>query len=148
MYLDDPAVIETYYTKVYNVLNQPTSPEKFNELCEALKCSDFTTVAEKYRLISQDMVNLVVPYGDGNKLKEDVLENGLNAGWCRKAQLYSVAVRRPRSGDPIRDIMERAPIFKRGERLESEDWFLYTTNAKYDGLTGLEVPCGNDFCGV
>ena len=148
VYLDDPSVIETYYTTVYKVLNQPTSPEKFKELCEALKCSDFTTVAEKYRLISQDTVNLVVPYGDGNQLKEDVLENGLNADWCRKAQLYSVAVRRPRTGDPIWDIMEPAPIFKRGERLKSEDWFLCTTNAKYDGLTGLEVPRGNDFTDV
>lgn len=148
VYLDDPSVIETYYTTVYKVLNQPTSPEKFKELCEALKCSDFVAVAENYRLISQDTVNLVVPYSDGNKLKEDVLKNGLTADWARKAQLYSVAVRRPRLGDPIWDIMEPAPIFKRGGRLESEDWFLCTTNAKYDGSTGLEVPLGNDFCGV
>lgn len=148
VYLDDPSVIETYYTKVYNVLNQPTSSAKFKELCEALNCSDFTAVAEKYRLISQDTVNMVVPYRDGNKLKEDILKNGLTADWSRKAQLYTVAVRRPRPGDPIWDIMEPAPIFKRGERLESEDWFLCTTNAKYDGLTGLEVPRGNDFCGV
>jgi len=146
VYLDDPSVIETYYTTVYKVLNQPTSPEKFKDLCEALKCSDFITVAEKYRLISQDTVNLVVPYGDGNQLKEDALKNGLTADWSRKAQLYSVAVRRPRTGDPISAIMEPAPIFKRGERLKSEDWFLCTTNAKYDGLTGLEVPRGNDFC--
>jgi len=89
-----------------------------------------------------------VPYGDGSQLKADVLENGLNADWCRKAQLYSVAVRRPRTGDPIWDIMEPAPIFKRGERLKSKDWFLCTTNAKYDGLTGLEVPRGNDFMDV
>lgn len=147
-HLDDPSVIEKYYNTVYKVLNQPTSPKRFTELCDALKCSDFTMVAEKFRLISQDTVNLVVPYSDGNKLKEDVLKNGLTADWARKAQLYSVAVRRPRLGDPIWDIMEPTPIFKRGERLESEDWFLCTTNAKYDDLTGLEVPRGNDFCGV
>jgi len=148
VYLDDPAVIETYYTTVYNILNQPTSSAKFEEICDALNCSDFTAVAEKYRLISQDTVNLLVPYGKGAQRKEDILKNGLTADWSRKAQIYSVAVRRPRPGDPIWDIMEPAPIFKRGERLESEDWFLCTTNAKYDGLTGLEVPLGNDFCGV
>jgi CRISPR-associated helicase Cas3/CRISPR-associated endonuclease Cas3-HD len=147
VYLDAPSVIETYYITVYEFLKQPTSAKKFKDLCEALEGSDFTTVAEKYRLIEQDMVNLVVPYGEeGRQLMEAVLENGLNTDWSRKAQLYSVAVRRPRQGDPIRDIMEPAPIFKRGERLESEDWFLCTANAKYDELTGLEVPRGNDFC--
>lgn len=148
LYLDDPSVIEKYYTKVYEVLDQPSSSKKFKELCEALGRCDFTTVAEKYRLISQDTVDVLVPYCEGSKLKEDVLENGLTADWSRKAQLYSVTVRRPRIGDPIRDIMEPAPIFKRGERLESEDWFLCTTNARYDELTGLEVPRGNDFCGA
>lgn len=146
VYLDDPSVIGTYYTTVYNVLNQPTSSTKFEKLCDALRCSDFITVAQKYRLINQDTVNLVVPYGDGNQLKESVFKNGLTADWTRKAQLYSVAVRRPKREDPIWDIMESAPIFKGGERLESEDWFLCTTNAKYDALTGLGVPGGNDFC--
>ena len=143
----DPSVIGPYYTRLYDVLNQPTSAKKFKDICEALEGSDFITVAEKYRLIEQDMVNLVVPYGEeGRQLMEAVHKIGLNADWSRKAQLYSVAVRRPRPGDPIRDIMEPAPIFKRSERLESEDWFLCTANAKYDELTGLEVPHGNDFC--
>ena len=64
VYLDDPSVIETYYTRLYDVLNQPTSAKKFKDICEALEGSDFITVAEKYRLIEQDMVNLVVPYGE------------------------------------------------------------------------------------
>lgn len=147
-YLDDPTVIGAYYTKVYEVLRQPTSPKKFKDLCDALKSSDFSMVAQKYRLINQDTINVVVPYGDGNKLKAEVCENGLTADWCRRAQLYSVAVRRPRIGDPVLDIVEPAPIFKKGERLASEDWFLCTTNANYNELAGLEMPHGCDFLGA
>jgi CRISPR-associated helicase Cas3 len=146
-FLDDPAVIEKYYATVYDVLDLPTSSSsRYKKLSEALKSADFPDVAANYRLISQDTVNLVVPYGKGQELKDEVLSTGLNADWPRRAQTYSVAVRRPKQGDPLWDIIEPAPIFKRGERLESEDWFLCTTNAKYDSLTGLEVSLGNDFC--
>ncbi len=145
VYLDDPDVIEKYYATVYNVLGIATLSTKYKELSAALQRSDFPAVAEHYRLISQDTVNLVVPYGNGKELIDKVLSQGLTADWSRKAQLYSVSVRRPRHGDPIRDIMEPAPIFKRNKRYESEEWFLSTTNAKYSTLTGLEVPLGNDF---
>ncbi len=148
VYLDNPSIIETYYATVYNVLEIQTSSTKYTKLSEALNCSDFPSVAEQYRLISQDSVNLVVPYGEGEKLIADVLVNGFSADWSHKAQLYSIAVRRPRSGDSICNIMEPAPILKKNERYDSEDWFLSTTNGKYDALTGLEVPLGNEFWGA
>ena len=144
-YMHNPTVVEKYYTTVYDFLGHITSSPKFKELSESLKGSHFPDVAAKYRLISQDTINLVVHYGEGEKLIKEVHAHGFTGEWARRAQLCSVAVRRPRHDDDLLGIMEPIPIFRGRERFESEDWFACTSNAKYDTLTGLEVPRGNDF---
>ena len=126
-------------------MKNDTNAKRHEELCEAIFNADFADVAKLYRLINQDVVNVVVRYGMGGELVREVLDNGMNPDWMRRAQAYSVGVRRPRVGDAIRDIIEPAPIFKRGERFNSDDWYLCTTNAKYDDLTGLEFPQGTSW---
>lgn len=140
LYLDAPETIERYFNKVRSLLKREESAKKYKELCKALTCADFVDVAHLYHLIEQNVITVVVPYGKGKELIGEALKHGINAGWMRRAQSYSVSVRRPDSDAPIRGVIEPAPIFKRGERFDSEDWFLCTTHAKYDDLTGLEVP--------
>jgi len=143
LYLDDPAVIERYYQKLYDFLGH-TEPPK--ELCSALENADFVDVAQRYRLIKQDTVNLVVPYKTGQSLIEDVWEKGLSNDWIRRAQLYAVSVYRSGISEDVRDIMCAAPIFKQGERFASEDWFICASTAEYSELTGLPASGKYDRC--
>ena len=145
-YLDAPETIKRYYQTVYDILNHIENKEEYKELCAALQCADFVEVAKSYHLISEDTVNVIVPYGDGKALADEIWKNGLTSDRMRCAQRYSVSVRRPHSRDSaIQDILIPVKIFRRGGPLWSENWFICADNVNYSDLTGLEIPASKGF---
>nr|WP_232472477.1 CRISPR-associated endonuclease Cas3'' [Deinococcus sp. DB0503] len=89
--LDDPATFRHFYQRLW-----PYTRTHREELREAVARQDYPTVARLYRLIPQDSVNVVVPYGEGPALIEEARQQGITHAWMRRAQPYTVTVfRRP-----------------------------------------------------
>jgi CRISPR-associated endonuclease/helicase Cas3 len=105
MGLDRPELFRAYYRQLYGVTGLDTGEdEKASRLEEAVRNLDFVEVAQQYRLIDNDAVDVLVPYRPdelGELLGE--LEGGrfVPAGWLRKARPHAVSVYRPKFDDPL-----------------------------------------------
>ena len=136
--LDDPATFHRYYRR----LLQYTSADD-RTLQDAIRRHDFPLVAEHYRLIDQGAVNVVVPYGEGVHLIDEALHEGIDAGWIRRAQPYSVSVFQRRN-NALPDFCAEVSVRETGSqnglrRLETaEQWRVCVQPDAYDSsLMGL-----------
>jgi CRISPR-associated endonuclease/helicase Cas3 len=135
--IDDPKVFDAYYRKFYDVTNvADISQGRAGELAEAIRRQDFVRVAELYRLIPKDAINVLVPY-DLPAYEElaEVRNSRLTGDWIRKARPYTVGLYRPKPGLPI--WLEAVPV-ARGRA--AEDWFIYLclgNKSDYDPTLGL-----------
>lgn len=91
--LDDPATFRRFYEWLWQY-----EAIDLEELQEAIRRQDYPEVAKLYRLIPDDGVNVVVPYGVGRDLIHEARQEGVTVGWMRQAQPYTVSVFRPASG--------------------------------------------------
>jgi CRISPR/Cas system-associated endonuclease/helicase Cas3 len=139
--LDDPDSFRAYYQRLFNL----SQPQALNpDLKQAMKAGDFVEVARQYRLIKNDVINVVVPYGGSNAdydaLLNEEAEPGINADWMRRAQALAVGCYRPRLGHPAWGALKPARLKFR--RMESDEWFLLNDvpGWSYDALTGLQLP--------
>lgn len=134
----DPALFTRYYTALYDVTRPETMRE---ELLQAIKDQNFKEVARLYRVIEQDPINVLVPYGpnmaDYEALADEVRRNGITARWIRRARRFSVSLFKPRPNDPVCGFLEPVPIVG-GQT--SDDWFIWSRAQDYDDLLGLLVP--------
>lgn len=143
--IHDPSVFREYYQWLYG-LTDPDSQDK--ELAEAIQSKDFPRIAEKYRLIEQDAIQVLVPWRARldrfEKLRDEMDRDGIHAGWMRRAQGLAVSVFRPRDDDPARGVLIPAKLrFSRRTRGgESDEWFLLEDQHGefYDDLLGLKLP--------
>ncbi len=137
--LQDPTLFQTYYREFYGLANV-TDEER--ELVQFLKTYDFAEVAECYRLIDNDTINVLVPYArrieDYRELRDTGLSRGLSREWLRRARplavnLYKVDKRAARKGaddwlEPIRD------------RGVETGWYIYLNEGHYSEALGLVAP--------
>lgn len=138
--LNDPSVFERYYRMLYDF----SDPAKLNKpLTQALTARDFPAVAEHYKLIDQDVINILVPYDLPvyRDLRDDVFRHALSASWIQAARMHSVAVYRPKQGHAAWALLKPAPL-KRGEM--SDEWFVWLDEEGYDPVGGLRLPTGTD----
>ena len=136
--IDDPEIFKIYYEKLYSI----SDPKELNkQLQDAIKNQDFVKVAECYRLIRQDVINVLVPYDlkTFRDLRDRARNDGLSAVWIREARPYTVSVFRPRGNDTnLWDHLENVPLSR---RTESADWFFCRDENAYDRvLIGLMLP--------
>ncbi len=134
--IHEPGVFARYYRELYDLVR----PENKNEeLINALERKDFADVAKLYRVISQDAVNVLVPYDNTRfqALAEEVRQNRLSGRWIVRARPYSVALFRPRADDPVGWRLE--PVAVRGGA-PSGEWFLYMDAKDYSAEIGLVPP--------
>jgi CRISPR-associated endonuclease/helicase Cas3 len=92
--LDDPAAIRQYFTSLYKT--EDTDRRRIQELRKAL---DYPKTAQEFRLIDDNTISVIVPYGDGEgrrRVEETWQALESRAGNLRKLlrllQPYSVAL--------------------------------------------------------
>jgi CRISPR-associated endonuclease/helicase Cas3 len=136
MDIDDPQLATRYYRALYNI-GRPHERKK--DLTEAIERQDFVEVAREYRLISQDSINVLVPYDpDAYKgLAGEVRSTRLTRRWMLKARPHTVSLFRPKPAARIWGFLEGVPL---GRNATADDWFIYLQPKHYDRDLGLVPP--------
>lgn len=143
MNLDDPGFITAYYRELYDLAGIATEPAT-REILKAIQDGSFPDVAQLYRLIKQDAINVLVPYAPRQALFDDLRTkadlSGLTREWIRAARPLTVSLYRPKDSDPIWDALLPVPVAGWRQR-EQNDWFIYAVSDHYHPQLGL-VPSG------
>ncbi|RKX23017.1 MAG: hypothetical protein DRP35_00545 [Candidatus Zixiibacteriota bacterium] len=129
-----PELFNKYYRKLYNISN----PQNQNiELINAIKMQDFKTVAEIYKYIKSDTINVIVPYDLDmyESLKLEAKSNGLTRNWIAKSKPFTVSIYRPSKNSDIWCQLDPVPINHKKD--ETDNWFIYLDKSHYDKDKGL-----------
>ncbi len=143
--LDDPALYRRYYRDFFDGSRITEGKAK---LREAIACRDFAAVAQEYRLIEKDAIEVLVPYDltAFEALRAEVTVAGRPlARWVKKARRHAVSLYRPKRDDEVWSVL--APLSaapkkarERDDRLLRDEWFVLTGAGEYDrellGLVG------------
>ncbi|WP_198322783.1 MULTISPECIES: CRISPR-associated helicase Cas3' [Methylococcus] len=145
MVIDDPEFITAYYRELYDI-SRPETAKKACELLDFVRAGAFPEIAQTYRLIEQDTINVVVPYAARldlfTALQEMADTEGLNARWIKKARPLSISLFRPKADDPVWDGL--IPVQNKPQRgkKSQEDWFIATVPEHYHPQLGYQPPTG------
>lgn len=143
MRLDDPDFIVEYYRKLYDI-SKPEMSSATNDLLKYVKAGSFPDVARQYRLIKQDVINVLVPYApliaEFDRIRAEAEKIGLTATWIKNARKLTVNLYRPKLYDTIWDSLIPVKTGRRKVRGEG-DWFIYAVKDHYSPDLGL-VPSG------
>jgi CRISPR-associated helicase Cas3/CRISPR-associated endonuclease Cas3-HD len=136
--INDPGLFREYYRRLYDLSNPASQNPVLNDAITAL---DFPEIAKCYRLIEQSAIQVLVPW-KGRREEFDILcseaeQDGISAGWMRRAQGLAVSVYRPNDGTPAWAIPAK---LRRGIGT-SEEWFILEGDY-YDDILGLNPPKG------
>lgn len=141
--INDPAIFQAYYRRLYD-LNAPADMNA--DLSDAIQARDFVEVARGYRLISQDAIQVLVPWAERqdlfNALRNEAEQGGISSAWIRRAQGLAVSVFRSRDGYPPAWAIP-AKLWRRATSNsgDSDEWFILQ-GAYYDETLGLKPPDG------
>ncbi|MCX5867694.1 MAG: CRISPR-associated helicase Cas3' [Proteobacteria bacterium] len=138
MDIHDTELFNEYFRELYDVVR----PENRKpELIEAIKRQDFVQVAQLYRVIEKDTINVLMPYDLDifRQLEEEVRQTGLNGKWIAKARPYTIGLFRPKPREPIATYLIPVPLTRYAN---AEDWFIYSKSKHYHPDTGLVPPEG------
>jgi CRISPR-associated helicase Cas3/CRISPR-associated endonuclease Cas3-HD len=142
MRLDDPSFIASYYRELYDLSGVASSTES-REILAAIESGSFPDVADLYRLIRKDAINVLVQYGPlatlFEELRSDADSKGLSGAWIRRARPITVSLYRPSETDPVWDSLIAVALGGRQHRSVS-DWFIYATAEHYHPQLGLLPP--------
>lgn len=138
--LDDPDTYHRFYERFWRY-----EVTELEELRDAIQQQNYPKVAELYRLIPNDSVNVVVPYGDGLALMQEARQQGITREWMRRAQLYTVSVFRRRDGT-LPPHLEPLNFRPRGGGApqEAPDWFICPHQEAYDAKLFGFLPDGGE----
>lgn len=135
-----PDIIRKYYELLYSLRDIAMS----EDMARAINELDFAEMAQHYRLIRQDAINVLVPYDvalDGYRSLMYVAEHqGIAGSWMRKARGLTVSLFRPKPGDVAWDSLIPLQEKHRGQLNISEDWFTVSKLEHYDRDLGLRLP--------
>ncbi len=137
--LYNPKVIDQYYRRLYTV----AVPEQLaKDLYQSIADLSFPQVAQQFRLIKSDMINIVVPFDEQlfENLKILADEKGLTAQWIKQARGLSISLYRPKSDDVVWDSLLPVQQFKQGRYSKQEDWFMVNNDKDYDKTLGYKKP--------
>ncbi len=137
--IDDPKTYLDYYTKLYDM----TKCHDWEGLKDAVEILNFEDVAEKYKVIDQDTINILVPFDpvEFEKLAQEARDNikkgGITRSWQKRASKHSVSVYRPKPGDQLFNYLEEIKVS--GSSCLNE-WFIATGHLEYHRKLGLIIP--------
>lgn len=131
--LTDPESIKAYYERFF------AGNPKNKELEDAIEIKDYKNVAEKYRLINNAGIRLVVPWVDRAELFEEISEANdsqkITLALLRKAAPITITCF---ENDSLRDYISEIYIYKYGKRLRTGYYLINTGFEKYyDSNFGL-----------
>jgi CRISPR-associated helicase Cas3/CRISPR-associated endonuclease Cas3-HD len=139
--INDPNLFRNYYRQLYD-MNDPASLNA--ELDNAIKEIDFPKIADLYRLIDQDAIQVLVPWADRwddfQALRNEAEQTGISASWMRRAQGLAVSVYRRRDGPPAWAIPAKLRHGGKPNPMR-DDWFILEGDY-YDETFGLKPPEG------
>ena len=126
--IDDPDTFRKYYSKLYR---RTLIAEEAGPLREAIEELDFERVAELYKVIDEDTIQVVVAYAPETfrELCESAREHRLSREWIRRARPHVVNLFRPKPSDDVWNILKPVKLAN-GE--EAGDWFLTLREDVYD----------------
>jgi hypothetical protein len=123
------------------------SGEREANLGQALDECSFVKVANLYRLIDSDTINVLVPYDPAtfDTLRDEILNGdrrkpGFIRDWIRRARPHSVGVYRPRPDSPNWCFIQPVYFGKPLDSNNDADWFICLPDATYDENLGLQFP--------
>lgn len=135
--INDPEVFKIYYRRLYD-LNDPAMQNA--ALSTAIQELDFVEIAKAYRLIEQNVIQVLVPWAgrleEFQTLRTEADRQGINSNWMRRAQSLAVSVYRTNDGPPAWAIPAK---LRRGG--VSDEWFILEGEF-YDDILGLNPPKG------
>jgi len=148
---NNPEILRQYYQQFYDLTGRGKGERKDEkDLWQAIEAGDFNRVADEYKLIEQDSINILVPYNKtnfGNLVQQMDNKTPRNLEivrqWIVAARPYSISIIRPKSDKSEWNCLK--PIqFSLKEEPENynSNWFRVLPEVKYDNLTGLEIPEG------
>jgi len=138
--INDPKVFQTYYRRLYDV-NNPASQNA--ELQQAIDALDFPRIADLYRLINQDAIQVLVPWAERREefdaLRTQADRQGIGGEWMRRAQYLAVGIYRPKQDHPAWGVLIPAKLRRGGT---SDEWFILEDPRAeyYDNILGLRLP--------
>ena len=143
--INSPDRLREYFRLLYALTGRAADPvDDERPLLEAITAGDFSKVAEHYKLIDTDTVNVLVPYKQKvfKTLRDEILatdrsRSDLLRGWLRRAAPYAVAIFRPRSDATIWNHLEPISLSRRPADSSDAQWFLALPGIEYDKLIGL-----------
>ena len=148
--LENPCLYRDFFAELYEVGGQTNQRAEENKpsVLRGIKGGDFLEVAQEYRLIKEDTINILVPY-DREKFNELVAEAkkmGISGEWMARARDLTVTYYRS-SKVKLDGSLENLPLRDRtGKASEevSDDWFSLLdprneNDPRYDLLKGF---CG------
>ena len=152
--LNSPDFIRRYYKRFFALGSYDGLQYSQHDLFQAVDAGAFDIVSAKYKLIPGDMVNVLVPYDQGefDKLAEKIrMRTYMNAEaireWVRCAREHAVSVFRP-AHDSFKwqalQPVQFGPVFQYDNH--DADWFICLPEAEYDELCGLKLP--EEFVGI
>jgi hypothetical protein len=139
MHIEAPDIFQLFYRQLYvtgDIANTET------ELEEAIIRRHFKDTAERYRLIKEDAVNILVPYERVayDDLAQQARQEGLSRAWIAKARPHTVGYFRPREESGLLRSLEPIPLLggeHRGRGDMSRDWFICRDEEMYDPVMGF-----------
>ena len=142
MDINDPDLFRDYFRQLYDV----TRPEAAEPaLQRAITTLDFAEVARRYRLIKDDAINVVVPYGNSWEAAVKTIRHARGYSAVREGfraiRPFTVALYRPREANSVWNFLE--PLWG-SNRGKDSDWYIYREPTHYDPLLGLVVPGSAD----
>jgi CRISPR/Cas system-associated endonuclease/helicase Cas3 len=138
--INDPSVFRDYYRQLYD-LSDPAGQRR--DLAEAIQAIDFPRIAQMYRLIEQDAIQVLVPWrakrNEFEALREEMQREGIGVRWMRRAQGLAVSIFRPKPEHPATGVLIPVKWRKGGI---SEQWYILEDRAgdAYDEVRGLRLP--------
>lgn len=129
--LDEPGIFAKYFHGFYGVANETGEAVLRRMGRDAVHgVFPFRTIAQRFRMIEEDTVPIIVPYGKGEELADQIRKGGLDWRLLRKAQRHMVSPFRRMAGN-----------LERSGRIEqiADGLYALTDLGEYDDDTGLDI---------
>jgi CRISPR-associated helicase Cas3/CRISPR-associated endonuclease Cas3-HD len=146
--IQNPQRLREYYEMLYGLTGagDPGAARKSSELHDAITAGDFARVAQIYRLIDQDSINVLVPYDQAvfDDLSRQANTNKPTSAqeireWMQRAKSFVVTLYRPTNdSSPLWNIIE--PIRLGRQNPSQDNWFRCLSHDTYDSRLGLRIP--------
>jgi len=146
---NNPELLRSYYKQFYDLTGHGAGTRDDEEnLLRTIQEGDFEKVAQLYKLIDQDQINILVPYNQDKfeqLLRQMQPEERRNLEtirrWIGQARPYTVSLFRPGQKSPVWSYIAPIQFSKHDERRGDEaHWFYLLPTAQYDNLLGIMFP--------